>query len=204
MSVPNFRHVPQKLYDTGFYDLRTDAGHDAFTDAVVTTCHGLDPNFRHLKKSPSQTHIHRHGEDSMLYLLPNNQALAIDFIGGAGGPNPQPGWMVGDFVYKHSDAHDPSEHGIGQSVAAPAQPNVLPKAEAFTALQALNAFYAAPDGLQRPGGLVIPDREGRMVADMEAIAQWFYQLVIERRSPDDVYAQIRNSDEWRSKNGGRA
>jgi hypothetical protein len=203
VSVPNFRHVPQKLYDTGFYDLRTDAGHDAFTDAVVTTCHGLDPNFRHLKKSSSQTHIHRHGEDSMLYLLPNNQALAIDFIGGAGGPNPQPGWLVGDFVYKHSDAHDPSEHGIGQS-AAPAQPNVLPKGEALTALEALNAFYAAPDGLQRPGGLVRPDREGRMVADMEAIAQWFYQLVIERRSPADVYAQIRSSDEWKGKHPGGA
>lgn len=81
----------------------------------------------------------------------------------------------------------------------PAPSKVLPKGEAFAKLQALNAFYQAPEGLQRPGGLVRPDGEGRSVADMEAIAQWFYQLVIEGVSIDQVFAQIRSSDEWRSK-----
>ena len=77
--------------------------------------------------------------------------------------------------------------------------DVLPKGEAFAALKALNAFYQAPEGLQRPGGLVIPDSEGRSVADMEAIAQWFYQLVVERVPLEAVFAQIRASHEWRSK-----
>ena len=76
---------------------------------------------------------------------------------------------------------------------------ILPKGEAFAKLQALNAFYQAPEGLQRPGGLVRPDNEGRSVADMEAIAQWFYQLVIEGVSLEDVFTQIRNSHEWQSK-----
>lgn len=76
---------------------------------------------------------------------------------------------------------------------------VMPKGEAFAALQALNAFYAAPEGLQRPGGLTLPDRDGRMVADMEAIAQWFYQIVIERVPLDAVFTQIRNSEEYKSK-----
>lgn len=119
MSVPDFRHVPRKLFDTGLYDLTTTSGHDAFTDAVVTTLNGLDPNFRHLKKKPGQTQIHNHGEDSVLYLLPNNTARAVDFIIGAGGPNPQPGWGVGDFVYTHADAHDPTDHGIGESAPSP-------------------------------------------------------------------------------------
>jgi hypothetical protein len=81
---------------------------------------------------------------------------------------------------------------------APTQ-GVLPKGESLMVLKALNAFYQAPEGLQRPGGLVIHDHEGRSVADMEAIAQWFYQLVIERVSLEDVFTQIRNSHEWQSK-----
>lgn len=113
--IPDRRDVPQKLYATGLYDLRSHEGQAAFTDAVVSTLHGIDPNFRHLKKNPSQTHVHRHGEDSVLYLLPDNKALAVDFIGGAGGANPQPGWIVGTYEYTHKDAHDPGDHGIGTS-----------------------------------------------------------------------------------------
>jgi hypothetical protein len=78
---------------------------------------------------------------------------------------------------------------------------VLPKGEAYMVLQALNAFYAAPEGLQRPGGLIRFDDQGRSVADMEAIAQWFYQLVIERRTLEEVFIQIRASHEWRTKHG---
>lgn len=122
MSVPDYRHVPKKLYDTGLFDLTSHDGHAAFTDAVVATLNGIDPNFRHLKKSPSQTHVHRHGEDSVVYLLPDNKALAVDFIGGAGGPDPKPGWFVGDHVYAHADAHDPDDHGIGQTPPAPPPP----------------------------------------------------------------------------------
>ena len=44
------------------------------------------------------------------------------------------------------------------------RPSVLPKGEAFVLLKALDAFYRAPEGLQRPEGIG---------GDMEAIAQWF-------------------------------
>lgn len=119
MTVPNYAHVPQKLYATGLYDLKSHDGQAAFTDAVVATLNGIDSNFRHLKKKAGQTNVHLHGEDSVLYLLPNNQAQAVDFIGGAGGANPQPGWIVGDFLYKHADAHDPDDHGLGGTTAPP-------------------------------------------------------------------------------------
>ena len=117
--VPNYSNVPVKLFDTGLYNLKTHDGQAAFTDAVVDTLHGLDPNFRHLKKKPGQTAIHDHGEDSVLYLLPSNQALAVDFIGGANGPNPQPTWQVGSHPYTHADAHDPTDHGITESATPP-------------------------------------------------------------------------------------
>jgi len=67
---------------------------------------------------------------------------------------------------------------------------VLPKGEAFVALKELDAFYRSDDGLKRPEGIG---------GDMEAIAQWFYQLVIEGVALDDVKAQIRGSHEWKEK-----
>lgn len=122
MTIPNYSHVPAQLYATGLYDLHSHDGQAAFVDACVATLNGIDSNFRHLKKRKDQTHLHRHGEDSVLYLLPNNQAKAIDFVGGANGPNPQPGWIVGDHLYTHADAHDPDDHGIGHVAAVPSMP----------------------------------------------------------------------------------
>jgi hypothetical protein len=113
MSVPDHSYVIRKLYDTGLYDLHTEDGQGAFEDSCVATLNGIDENWRHLKKSKAQTNIHRHGEDSALYLLPNNRAMAVDFIGGSGGPNPRPGWIVDEVTpYTHADAHDPDDHGI--------------------------------------------------------------------------------------------
>lgn len=94
--------------------------------------------------------------------------------------------------------HNPAvpQFGSGAPVVMPAPvpvpppSRVLPKDQAFAALKALDAFYRAEDGLQRPEGVG---------GDMEAIAQWFFQLVIEGKTIDDVKAQIRTSDEYRSK-----
>lgn len=120
MTVPNYRHVPQKLYATGLYDLRSEEGQGAFVDAVVSTLNGIDPNFRHLKKKPGQSQLHHHGEDSVIYLLPDNKAQAVDFIGGAGGANPQPGWIVDEPPrYTHADAHAPDDHGIEDTAPPP-------------------------------------------------------------------------------------
>lgn len=125
MSVPFMPEVPKKLFDTGLFRLQTHAGQHAFVDAVVSALHGNDPNWRHLKKKPGQTQVGGHGEDSALYLLPNNKAQAVDFIIGAGGPNPGPGWG-GDAepLYTHADAHNPEDHGLGS--AAPPPPVQIP------------------------------------------------------------------------------
>lgn len=125
MSVPNFSHVPQKLFDTGLYNLKTHEGSGAFVDAVVSTLHGLDPNFRHLKKKSGQTDVHGHGEDSFVYLLPDNKAQAGDFVQGAGGHDPKPRWGVDpEPFYTHKDAHDPEDHGLeGGQAPAPTYPS---------------------------------------------------------------------------------
>lgn len=123
MSVPDYSQVPQLLFATGLFNLKTEYGQGAFTDAVVATLHGIEKNWQHLKKSSGQTNVHRHGEDSALYLLPDNKAQAVDFIGGAGGPNPQPGWIVDPKpIYTHADAHDPFDHGIGEQAPPPPPP----------------------------------------------------------------------------------
>lgn len=123
--VPDMRHVPQKLHGTGLYDLRTHEGQSAFVDAVVSTLHGLDSKWGHLIKKPGQTSIHDHGEDAALYKHGDGTATAVDFVGGAGGPNPQPAWQVDqEGRYSDSDWFDPTDHGIYQDAApAPTYPS---------------------------------------------------------------------------------
>lgn len=122
--IPNMSADVKRLYDTGLFNLKTHEGQGAFVDACVSMLHGIDPNWGHLIKKPAQTDVHDHGEDSALYKLPNNTAQAVDFIGGAGGTNPQPGWIVDPLVqYTHADWFNPTDHGIVEvPVADPGQP----------------------------------------------------------------------------------
>jgi len=64
----------------------------------------------------------------------------------------------------------------------------------------VNDFYAAPEGLQRPGGMVI-DRDGVPTCDIEAMTQWGVQLAA--GTPlSSVLHQICQSDEWKTKHPG--
>lgn len=126
MAIPNMAAEVKKLYDTGLFNLKTEDGEGAFVDATVAMLNGIDPHFKHLKKKAGQTDVHGHGEDSVLYLLPNNKAQACDFVIGAGGSNPQPGWNPDpEPFYTHADAHDPDDHGLdgGGSAPAPTYPS---------------------------------------------------------------------------------
>lgn len=116
MSVPNESDVVRQLYDSGVFDLRTHEGQGAFTDAVVAALHARDARWGHLKKNRGQTDVHGHGEDAALYLADaDGESCAVDFIGGAGGPNPQPGWMVDSPRYSKKDWRDPFDHHYEQS-----------------------------------------------------------------------------------------
>lgn len=123
--VPDRRDIPRKLFDTGLFDLRTESGHGAFTDAVVACLHASDERWGHLKKSGGQSHLHHHGEDAALYLSDDEgQSQAVDFIGGAGGPNPQPAWTVDAPRYSAKDWIDPFDHRIGEAAPEPMPPFV--------------------------------------------------------------------------------
>lgn len=121
--VPDRRDIPRKLFDTGLFNLKTEEGQGAFTDAVVACLHASDERWGHLKKKPGQSQLHGHGEDAALYLSDDEgQSQAVDFIGGAGGPNPQPGWIVDAPRYSAKDWFDPFDHGIGEPAPAPEPP----------------------------------------------------------------------------------
>lgn len=120
MSVPYEYVIVKKLFDAGVFDLKTHDGQGAFTDAVVSALHAKDARWGHLKKNPSQTNEHGHGEDAALYLSDDDGlSTAVDFIGGAGGSNPQPAWQVDDPRYSRKDWLDPTKHGESITVTVP-------------------------------------------------------------------------------------
>jgi hypothetical protein len=79
--------------------------------------------------------------------------------------------------------------------------------EFLQAQQRLDAFYRAPEGLQRPDGLSIGG-----APDFLGIAAWVFDIYLNARlagrSPDqawgDVVVSIQATDEWRSKHPGGA
>jgi hypothetical protein len=74
--------------------------------------------------------------------------------------------------------------------------------EFLRALQDLDAFYSAPEGLQRPNGLSISGGP-----DFQGIATWIFDVYLNARlagvSPSEAWTRvldaIRATDEWRSK-----
>ncbi len=70
----------------------------------------------------------------------------------------------------------------------PTPHGILSKEQAFEAMKWLDGIYRTE--LLRPEGLG---------GDMEAVAQWFFSLVIEGESRESVLAKIKSSDEWKSK-----
>jgi hypothetical protein len=123
MAVPNHLRVAQRLFETGLFDLRTHEGQGAFVDATVAVLHTVDKRWGHLKKNTGQTHVHGHAEDAALYLSDTpGQSQAVDFIGGAGGPNPKPAWNVDQPRYSASDWRDPFDHGFERRATPPPPP----------------------------------------------------------------------------------
>lgn len=128
MSVPNDFGVVSTLYASGDYDLTTHDGQADFVDAAVSALHAINPRWGHLKKKPGQTQIHGHAEDVALYKFPNGTAQAVDFIAGAGGPDPRPSWNPDSNgpIYTHADWLDPKAHDAPPVPPAPQYPPYPP------------------------------------------------------------------------------
>ena len=78
------------------------------------------------------------------------------------------------------------------------------RAEMVAAVAFVDDLYRSPDGLQRPGGLYLPDAKR---VDAEAIGTWvldvYMQARIAGKSDEEarqaIASAIKGSDEWRSK-----
>lgn len=207
MSVPDMFAVVDALYRTGQFDLRTHEGQGALVDACVSAFHAKDPKWGHLKKRRGQTAVHGHGEDAALYKHGDGTATAVDFIAGAGGPDPRPRWGVDAFPYTDADWLDPTVHAASEPAPAPSPSFVLPpgRDEALDELNWLDAYYSAPDGLMRPNGLSLHNRP-----DFLGVSAWYLDVYQRERMKGRsraearavVIANIRGSHEWKEKHPG--
>lgn len=197
MSVPNYSHVVQRLFDTRLYDLKTHDGQGAFVDAVVSTLHGLDERWGHLKKSAAQTQVHGHGEDAALYLADEEgQSQAVDFVGGAGGPNPQPAWQVDAPRYSKKDWLDPFDHG--QHAPPPPPPLRIPSYGELGD----DAFFRAFIGVPLQADMIMAGQqlnEGSAVWFSRAVYRLMSAFLRANGQPIDPAGEVRIvRNEWRA------
>lgn len=198
MSVPNQFAVVQALFGTGLFDLRTHEGQGAFVDAVVSALHATDERWGHLKKRRGQTAVHGHGEDAALYRHGDGTAHAVDFIVGAGGPNPLPRWGVDSFPYTDADWLDPTEHGVSAAPPPPLAPVRLPS----YAELGDDAFFRAMVGVPLQADMLMA---GQQLNDGSAV--WFSRTVYSLMAaflrangqPIDPAAIVKtHRNEWRA------
>jgi hypothetical protein len=195
MSVPNHFPVVQTLFNTGLFDVRTHAGHGAFVDAVISALHAKDERWGHLKKGPGQSAMHGHAEDAALYLSSApGQSQAVDFVGGAGGPNPQPGWIVDEPRYSAGDWLDPTQHGV---TAAPPPVRIPSYAELGD-----DAFFRERIGVPLQADTLMA---GQQLNDGSAV--WFSRTIhslmtasiAAKGGPIDANAIVKkHRNEWRA------
>jgi hypothetical protein len=102
---------------------------------------------------------------------------------------------------------DQSKRELTSKVAAMANEKVQGHREELVAAVAfVDDLYRSADGLQRPGGLYIPDAKR---VDAEAIGTWVLDVYMKARidGKSDAEARqsisdaIKGSDEWRRKHG---
>jgi len=194
--VPNDFHVIEATFNAKPYALGTLEGQAAFVDDAVAALHAYNGSWGHLKKSPSQTNIHGHGEDSALYLDPlTGLGWAVDFIASAGASNAHIYWNP-DVASYYTISNWINPKTAHQSTP---QPPALKSREVFySELKEINAFYAAPEGLQRPGGMILVDAHGNFYADVEALGAWGYDLML-GTTVNEAKDRIKQSEEWQIK-----
>lgn len=83
----------------------------------------------------------------------------------------------------------------------PPEPDMIPREQFAARYAEINAFYASPEGLNRPGGMVI-DSADPVPADVTAMTQWGYDLA-SGVSVAAVKNAIVQSQEWKDKHPGQ-
>lgn len=160
------------------------------------------------------------GSDGVLYMITGvshdaifnkNLHLQVDLLGGGNdGPDPlgapaRPQWAEIDPQWYRVNnpwiAPLPTQPvDVPAPPPVPPAPTIKPRQQFYDELRAIDRFYAAPEGLQRLGGMVI-ERGGVLSADVEALGAWGYNLMM-GATVDQCKEEIRQSDEWKGKHHG--
>lgn len=122
----------------------------------------------------------------------------VDVIQGAGSPSAKPVWNP--FTDPVASTGAWIKPGTVQEPPHPPQPAIITRDEFYARFQEVNAYYAAEEGLKRPGGMVI-DSANPVRADHEAMGKWGYDLML-GKSVEDCKKEIRQSGEWKTKHPG--
>lgn len=125
-SIPNLKHIVQRVYDDGDFDLETLEGCGVFVRACAGPLRRADANVVMLKKSSGRTHVvdakgRRHGADAVLY-LDGNRGISIDIIGKSRTPDAKPAWTVDTkWRYTEADGFVP-DYEIAEPLPSPGTP----------------------------------------------------------------------------------
>ena len=212
--IPNYQHVVEQCktqYPQDWKDAHTgNANTEGFIRKLVPILRAHDVRFG---LNGKRGNVYDISDDAVNMLCDSADSagrtpeglpcVVIDVIGGAGGPSPVPQWGVYNTLIEGSGANVVSG---GAPVPIPVPPPIVPgREEALDELKWLDAYYAAPEGLQRPNGLSLNGKP-----DFEGVAAWYLdvyqQARIKGKSRADARAayvkDIRHSAEWQAKHPG--
>jgi len=97
MSVPELKHIVEKVYARGGFTLSTLDGCGEFTRACTRQVYAVDKRFMLLRKKASRTHVvdskgRLHGADVVLFVESPSKAIAVDIIASSASPEARPSW----------------------------------------------------------------------------------------------------------------
>lgn len=218
MACPNYAAEIRRLKDLhpeAWRDAHTGNAHTAdFVRIVAGYLHAIDPRVGLNGKRGDPKNI---SDDALNVLDPDDgpgrtpdgrRCWVVDFIVGAGGPNPSVGWNAFSDPVASTGANVKPHAAAAATPPAPEPPPtpVLPdRDEMIRAGGWLDGYYRSAEGLQRADGL---SRGG--VPDWEGVGAWLFDVYltarVNGRTPDQaraaVVAAIRQTGEWRGKHPG--
>jgi hypothetical protein len=162
-----------------------------------------------LSKSPGETQVDGYAEDAIVFTANQADLLnVVDLVNGAGAPGASIGGAVKErrasnlWVKPKPLTQEETDYLFSGSTPIPQpSPALKPRDQFYAEFQQVNDFYIAPEGLQRIGGMVKTDNQGRTVCDSEAMGAWGYDLMT-GKTVEQVKTSIRHSGEWQSKHPG--
>lgn len=177
---------------------------------------GKTSDYGWLSKSPGESQVDGYAEDAICFGAdPSDLQNVVDMVNGAGAPGATIGGGVKErrpnnkWVAPKPLTAAELDYLVAGGMPMPVPPpsHILPKGDALQLLAKIDEYYAAQVGLQRQvtsadGTLTVRGMIIEGHVDREAVAQWFYQGVIEGMTFDQIVQQIRHSAEWQAKHPG--